>query len=149
MEILASFDEVFKADPGWPAPPCPTDQSLAKICRTLNIVALPPLLIQLALEARHFGVWFAGLGPDFESGAHILAMNQYFRNRGLSSDLILLTYGFDDVCDCLDMKSAEDPRLCRVVQTHATDDAFSNPIEFAPTFEDYLEKLVRIFGSKL
>lgn len=146
---IMQFDTVFKASPGWRPHPRPTDQSLAEIELALGIVSLPKGLVQLAREATYFGVWFASLGPDLDSPTHIIGLNRYWRKRGLPKELILPTYGFDDVCDCLDTKNASCSDEMRVIQAVAQEGhGFHEWREFAPSFELYLERILELFGSR-
>ena len=148
MSLIREYDRVFRPGPKWAAPPRPTAESLAKISRALDLPGLPTLLVRLADEAKYFGVWFAGLGPDYESRTHILQLNKYWRESGLPLHLILITYGFDAVCDCLDKNSSDVPDNFRVVQTQLCDGVFDSHEVFASDFEQYLVKIVGLFRSR-
>jgi hypothetical protein len=148
MAIVTDFDRIFKAGPGWISPPPPTEESLAEICRALGVTRLPSLLVELAWEASYFGTWFAGVGPDIGARTHILPLNAYWRGRGLPARYLLLTFGFDDDCDCLDLESSASPDEMRVVQVSFFEDEITSCQEFAPTFEGYLKTLLEIFEEE-
>lgn len=57
------FDLVVK--PHWQAP-APTADSVQRINDHFKI-ALPATLIEFAQMSKHYGAWFASIGPDFES----------------------------------------------------------------------------------
>lgn len=142
MSLISEYDVVFRAGSKWVPPPAPTAESLEEIALRLGLPGFPVLLTQLAAESKYYGVWFAGLGPDYDSRTNILNLNNYWHENGLPRRFVLITYGFDGVCDCLDLKSSNDPdRLC-VAQLQMEDGIYEGYEEFAPSFEEYLVKLL-------
>lgn len=146
--VIEDFDRAFPTDPGWPAPPRPTEESLAGVIEALGLPGLPTLFVRLARQAEHFGVWFGGLGPDYDDRRNTVRINTRWREEGLPSSLFLMTYGFDSICDCLDLTSSDDPDTMRVVQVEVGLGDLESRVDFAPTFEAYLERIIEIFSRR-
>ena len=126
----------------------PTEESLAGIAETLLLPRLPSFQVELAREAQYFGVWFAGLGPDYDSRRHILGLNKFGHQEGLPDSLVLVTYGFDEICDCLDKESSDDPDQMEIVQVQVGFGELESRAVFAPNFEQYLVRIVELFGEE-
>lgn len=92
----------------------PTADSVARIESHLRL-RLPPELVQMARESRHFHHWFAGLGPDFVSPTHIVGVNGRWRReappRRPPANFVAFTLGFDGDLDgfVLDPSAAGSP----------------------------------------
>lgn len=86
--------------------PRPTRHSIAKINSHFDIT-LPQSLLEFVRCWRSSGCWLASLGPDYESGSHIIRINSYWRQRRrtrrIPSNLVIINRGFDDDLDCLDL----------------------------------------------
>ena len=102
-DFVARFDVAVGGDGigNWP----PTKASLDRITASLRI-RLPDLLVTLATESSRFGHVFLSLGEDYESTAHIISYNRYWRRRRrtrrLPEDLVIISNGFmDEDFDCL------------------------------------------------
>lgn len=125
----------------------PTADSVARIESHLRL-KLPPELVQMARESRHFHHWFAGLGPDFVSSTHIVGVNGRWRREGparrLPHGLVAFTLGFDDDLDCfvLDSAAAAAPRAIRHWSPGPAD-----PREYV-TFREYLEARLAFWEAR-
>lgn len=83
----------------------PTDKSIKHIQKELGLT-LPKSLIEFAKHSELYGNWLASLGPDFESGTHILELNRYWHSseaeEQLPDNLIVINVGYDEDLNCLD-----------------------------------------------
>lgn len=65
-------------------------------------VRLPPLFIEIARACPAYGGWFGSIGDDFASHNHLVNINGWFREVGLSARYVLLNHGHDGDCDAWD-----------------------------------------------
>jgi hypothetical protein len=102
---LLAMPERFDACIAFPGEPFPrpTDASIDRIEKHFGF-RLPFELTYLARNARRFGDWFAGLGPDYDADTHIIRLNSYWRQRRrtrrIPTDHVAFNRGFDDDLDC-------------------------------------------------
>jgi len=139
-KFVALFDALMN-HPGNASPP--TDRSIARINAELGI-ELPSSLIEFARRSQNFGAWFCSLGEDYDSHAHILAMNRDFHSpdrEGMYAPgpmppyLVMINHGHDDDCDCLDLRV---PRSPEDEYSLAYWSPGEDAVALAPSFADYL-----------
>lgn len=106
-DLIDRFDAVIRGVSA--AHARPTAGSIARINGHFGI-ELPPALHAFAIGSRSFSSFFASLGPDYDSPAHIIRINSHWhrrrRTRRRPDELVIFTQGFmDDRFWCFD-KSA-------------------------------------------
>jgi hypothetical protein len=134
----------------------PTKASVQTVNEALKI-ALPPSFIRFAEECPLYGIWFAGIGEDYESQMHILELNKVFhapeetaghaQAEALPSYLIMINHGHDGDCDCLDTRHFhESTKEYRIQYWNAQSDVHLPPFE---TFQEYIESHVQHWMKNL
>ena len=128
----------------------PTAASVRRINATLKI-ELPDAFVAFADKCADYGVWFAGIGKDYDNPLHILRLNQSFHAGGDSEPnnlpdwLVLFNHGHDGDCDCFDLRTrtptGEHPLLYYSVSESSQPQPPFEPITLAPNFHDYLTAL--------
>lgn len=142
FECAYSFGPKYDSD--WkPAPP-PTDEDVARVEEQLE-TRLPPLLVKLAGSSPYYERAFPVLGdPDNYSATslrHIVAVNEFWQEEGKPKDFIMISYGYDGVCDFF--RRQDDPTFSStpIEYVNIHEGELSNFKVLADNFRCYLQDL--------
>lgn len=174
--LTALFDLLMRRHGAAGTSPPPTAESLERIEAHFGI-SLPPSLVRFARECQYFGCWFASLGPDYDSGTHIINVNKQARNAaeddfscdpasgtqltkgegdrhngaadatGLPAGLVVINLGYDQDYDCLNGRAWDRASGEYGLWYWSPETA---PAMLAPSFHGYVEGHLRHWmrGSK-
>jgi hypothetical protein len=151
VEMLGHICAPYGGGIGHAAPP--TVASVRRIEEELQ-VSLPPLFVEVATACPTYGGWFAGIGEDYHSPAHIVALNRLFHGQGLPARYVMFNHGHDGDCDCWDVEQPATGSAgeCRIVYCRTDADAVRwprPPQPLAGTFHDYLDAFCRSHISSI
>ena len=143
--LFQLFDCAFGTSSGppthWRPPPPPTASDIENIEDQLQ-VDLPSLLVELAITSPYFAKWFAELGPNRASERHIISTNEWLKQEGKPSNLVVLTHAYDGDCVGILRESGQEPEETPIVIVSINlwgDRNPSDPRAIAPNFYAYLK----------